>query len=81
MAGIGGAAAPSRAAADTRQRFVCIEAHCLPYIYDPHVGNLAAIRRQSGGKRAGRHRAFADLLDDWACPICGAGKHRFVPCG
>ena len=73
MAGIGFTAAPRRAAADAHRRFVCIEAHCLPYIYDPNVGNPAA------NVPAGT--TFADLPDDWVCPICGAGKHRFIPLG
>lgn len=23
--------------------------------------------------------AFAALPDDWACPVCGAGKENFTP--
>jgi len=34
------------------------------YVYDPE---------ENGGV------AFADLPEDWVCPICGAGKDEFKP--
>ena len=39
------------------------------YVYDPAAGdpdsNIAA------------GTSFDDLPDDWACPVCGAGKDSF----
>jgi len=44
---------------------------CPPcgYIYDPEKGD------PDGGIVAGT--AFADIPDDWRCPICGAKKWEF----
>ena len=39
------------------------------YIYDPSVGD------EDGGIDAGT--AFADLPEDWECPVCGASKSEF----
>lgn len=39
------------------------------YVYDPEMGDL------DNDIPAGT--AFADLPDDWACPICGASKDDF----
>lgn len=39
------------------------------YIYDPAVGDSDA------NVKAGT--AFADLPEDWICPMCGAGKDSF----
>lgn len=41
------------------------------YIYDPAVGD------PDNGVVAGT--AFADLPDDWECPLCGAPKEEFSP--
>jgi len=41
------------------------------YVYDPEKGD------PDNGVEPGT--AFADLPDDWACPICGAGKDEFAP--
>jgi rubredoxin len=41
------------------------------YVYDPDVGD------PENGYSAGT--AFADLPDDWACPLCGAPKSEFEP--
>jgi|GEM_PF-760590 len=64
---------PARAAGPAEQRYICIEAHCLPYIYDPARGNPA------GGIPPGT--PFADLPEDWLCPVCAAGRDRFIPLG
>ena len=61
----------SRAAAPAGRRYLCGEIGCLPYIYDPARGD------PNHGIPPGT--AFADLPEDWLCPICGVGKHRFVP--
>ncbi len=39
------------------------------YVYDPAEGD------DSAGIAAGT--AFADLPDDWVCPLCGADKSAF----
>lgn len=39
------------------------------YIYDPAVGDPDA------GVEPGT--AFADLPEDWVCPLCGADKTQF----
>lgn len=39
------------------------------YIYDPEVGD------PDGGIAPGT--AFADIPDDWVCPVCGVGKDDF----
>ncbi|MBT4423794.1 rubredoxin [Candidatus Bathyarchaeota archaeon] len=41
------------------------------YVYDPAVGD------PDSGVAAGT--AFADLPDDWVCPLCGAPKEEFSP--
>jgi rubredoxin len=41
------------------------------YVYDPEVGDPDA------GIREGV--PFADLPEDWVCPLCGAGKDEFAP--
>ena len=41
------------------------------YIYDPVVGD------PENGIAPGT--AFADLPDDWVCPVCGAEKSEFKP--
>ncbi len=71
--GLAAGARPARAAAAAEQRYICIEPHCLPYVYDPARGNPA------GGIAPGT--PFADLPDDWVCPVCAAGKARFIPLG
>ena len=38
------------------------------YVYDP------AARDPDNGVAPGT--AFADIPDDWACPVCGAGKDQ-----
>ena len=44
---------------------------CNPcgWIYDPAVGD------PENGIEAGT--AFENLPEDWACPLCGAGKELF----
>ncbi len=40
------------------------------YIYDPEEGDPDA------GIAPGI--SFADLPDDWLCPLCGVGKDEFI---
>jgi rubredoxin len=49
-------------------RYVC---SVCGYVYDPAVGD------PDGGIKKGV--SFADLSDDWVCPICGAAKDQFNP--
>ncbi|MBQ7264369.1 MAG: rubredoxin [Synergistaceae bacterium] len=48
------------------EKFVCP----CGYVYDPAVGD------PERGVAPGT--AFADVPDDWACPICGLGKDAFA---
>ena len=41
------------------------------WVYDPAVGD------PDGGIAPGT--AFADIPDDWVCPVCGAAKADFSP--
>lgn len=41
------------------------------YIYDPAAGD------PDNGVDAGTQ--FADLPEDWVCPVCGAEKDQFEP--
>jgi flavin reductase (DIM6/NTAB) family NADH-FMN oxidoreductase RutF/rubredoxin len=43
------------------------------YTYDPALGDPA------GGIAPGT--PFADIPEDWVCPVCGAGKSDFKPLG
>ncbi len=45
------------------------ECSACGYVYDPAVGD------PDNGIPAGT--AFADLPDDWTCPMCGLGKDVF----
>lgn len=49
------------------EKFVC---ELCGYVYDPTVGD------PDNGVAPGT--AFADIPDDWGCPLCGAGKGDFV---
>ena len=48
-----------------------MESQCevCSYIYDPEVGDL------EGGIEPGT--PFAEIPDDWVCPVCGAEKSQF----
>jgi rubredoxin len=48
-------------------KYVC---ELCGYVYDPAQGDA------DGGIKPGT--AFADIPDDWVCPVCGAGKADFV---
>ncbi len=41
------------------------------YVYDPEAGD------PENDVSAGT--SFKDVPEDWACPICGAGKEDFEP--
>ena len=50
------------------QKYECL---ACGYIYDPEKGD------PDSGVNPGT--AFADLPDDYVCPVCGAGKDQFSP--
>ena len=50
------------------KKFVCT---VCEYVYDPAVGD------PDSGIQPGTY--FADLPEDWACPVCGVGKDMFEP--
>ncbi|MBS1262702.1 MAG: High molecular weight rubredoxin [Calditrichaeota bacterium] len=41
------------------------------YIYGPKVGD------PEGGVKPGT--PFAEMPNDWVCPLCGAGRQLFMP--
>jgi rubredoxin len=41
------------------------------YIYDPSLGDM------DNDVPVGT--SFNDIAEDWACPVCGAGKDAFKP--
>jgi rubredoxin len=48
------------------EKYVCM---VCGYVYDPEAGD------PDNGVEPGT--AFADVPDDWSCPICGAAKDQF----
>jgi len=50
------------------EKFVC---EVCDWVYDPAVGD------PENGIEPGT--SFADLPDDWVCPVCGVGKDQFEP--
>jgi len=50
------------------EKYVCT---ACGYVYDPELGD------PDGGVAPGT--AFADIPDDWVCPLCGVGKDMFEP--
>ena len=55
-----------RVAADGWRQYIC---HACGYIYDEAVGD------PDGGLAAGTR--YADIPDDWSCPLCGVTKSDF----
>lgn len=47
-------------------KYICT---ACQYIYDPEIGD------PDGGVEPGT--AFADVPEDWVCPVCGVGKDMF----
>ena len=50
------------------EQYVC---KLCGYIYDPETGDPS--------QDVAPGTAFADLSDDWVCPLCGADKGIFAP--
>jgi rubredoxin len=53
---------------DSMEPYICT---VCQYVYDPTVGD------PDNGIAPGT--PFADLPDDWVCPVCGVGKEAFEP--
>ncbi len=53
---------------DKMTKYVC---DVCGYVYDPQEGD------PDGGIKPGT--SFADLPDNWVCPVCGADKTHFAP--
>jgi Rubredoxin len=53
---------------ENTMKYVC---KMCGYVYDPAEGD------PDSGIKPGTE--FADLPDDWACPVCGVGKDEFEP--
>ncbi len=53
---------------DRMQAYVCT---VCGYIYDPALGD------PENGVPAGT--PFAEIPEDWTCPVCGVGKEMFTP--
>lgn len=70
--GGGGAAHAAGPAAAT---WVCTNADCDPYVYDPAKGDADNINNPGHPIPPGT--SFEDLPDDWICPFCGSGKDWF----
>jgi rubredoxin len=50
------------------EKYVCI---ACGYVYDPAEGDPA--------NGIAPDTPFADLPEDWVCPVCSAGKEMFEP--
>jgi len=50
------------------KKYVC---NVCGYVYDPEAGD------PDSGIAPGT--AFADIPEDWVCPVCGVGKEDFEP--
>ncbi len=48
------------------EKYLCV---VCGYVYDPETGD------PDNGVEPGT--AFADIPEDWVCPVCGAGKDDF----
>ncbi len=50
------------------KKYVCT---VCDWVYDPAIGDPDSDIAPG--------TAFADIPDDWVCPICGVGKDEFEP--
>ena len=53
-----------------QDRMQAYECTVCGYIYDPALGD------PENGVPAGT--AFAEIPEDWTCPVCGVGKEMFT---
>ncbi|MBK1664448.1 rubredoxin [Rhodospirillum rubrum] len=79
--GLGGLIAPAigtaRAAPPSPGKWVCTNADCDPYIYDPALGDPVNLADPHHPLPPGL--AFEDLPAGWLCPNCGSPKSFFRP--
>jgi len=54
-----------------QDRMQAYECTVCGYIYDPALGD------PENGVPAGT--PFAEIPEDWTCPVCGVGKDMFTP--
>ena len=54
-----------------QDRMQAYECTVCGYIYDPALGD------PENGVPAGT--PFAEIPEDWTCPVCGVGKEMFTP--
>ncbi len=60
-----------------RGKWVCTDADCDPYIYDPALGDPENIADPDAPVPPGT--AFEELPNTWLCPLCATPKSEFVP--
>ncbi len=58
------------------RKWQCTYQDCVPYIYDPSVGDINLIDEDNPIPPG---VAFEDLPENWICPECGDPKDHFVP--
>ena len=56
--------------AEPEEMYQCQTVNC-GYIYNPDKGDRKG--------KIPKGTQFADLPEDWKCPVCGAGKKMFKP--
>ncbi len=55
---------------DPKEYYRCTTVNC-GYMYDPDRGDRKG--------KVPKGTPFAELPEDWRCPVCGASKKAFVP--
>ncbi len=70
-------AAPGGNAVVRRLRvWQCVNEDCEPYIYDPSIG---AEYTEDENNPIPPGVSFAELPEDWVCPVCADPKSHFLP--
>ncbi len=65
----------AHAAGESAGLWVCTNADCDPYVYDPAVGDPDNIADASHPIPPGT--PFEDLPESWICPLCASPKSWF----
>ncbi|MGB0749342.1 MAG: rubredoxin [Magnetospiraceae bacterium] len=71
-----GSRGQAAASAQESQRWTCTNQDCDPFIYDPRLG---AENVNNPDQPIPPGVSFADLPEDWICPVCGDPKGHFLP--
>jgi rubredoxin len=58
------------------EKWVCTDADCDPYVYDPNVGDPDNIADPDNPILPGT--SFQSLPETWLCPLCGSQKSEFI---